>query len=177
VDGFLLPPRAEHEEANNDWGKGMELRESLLSRRDYLTGLIIGSLGALLAFAGIPVSGFLFHKKKIPLPKAVTVSLAEVEKIAPNSAVYFPYGRMPGILLKTETGDLRAFSAKCTHLDCNVQYMADEKKFFCACHDGYFDDMGNNIAGPPPSPLPEFDMIEEDGLLVITYSEDDTKHA
>ena len=84
----------------------MELRESLLSRREYLTGLIIASIGSLLAFVGIPVCGFLFHKKKIPLPKAVIAPLAEVEKIALNSAVYFPYGRMPGILLKTETGEL-----------------------------------------------------------------------
>ena len=58
-----------------------------------------------------------------------------------------------------------------------MQYLADEKKFFCACHNGYFDDMGKNIAGPPPSPLSEFDMNEEDGLLVITYSEDETKHS
>ena len=116
---------------------------------------------------------FLFHKKKIPLPKAVTIARADIQNLAPNTAAYFKYGHMPGVLLKTETGELRAFSAKCTHLDCNVQYVPESKKFFCACHDGYFDDAGKNIAGPPPTPLPRFDMVEDGDVLVVSYTEDE----
>ena len=145
----------------------MRLKESLLSRRGFLTGLIYGSLAFLGAFVADPVVRFLFHKKKIPLPKAVTIARADIQKLAPNSAAYFKYGHMPGVLLKTETGELRAFSAKCTHLDCNVQYVPESKKFFCACHDGWYDEFGANIGGPPPTPLRQlFISIEGEELIV-----------
>ena len=149
----------------------MKLRESLISRRQLITGFITGGLASLAAYVLYPATGFLFHKKEIPLPKAVTVALDDIEKLAPNSAVYFKYGRLPGVLLKTETGELRAFSAKCTHLDCNVQYQPDTKHFFCACHEGYFDDMGINVAGPPPRPLDVFDLHKEGGRLVLSFQE------
>jgi len=49
----------------------MKLKESLLSRRWFLTGLIGGALTALTAYVANPVVRFLFHKKKLPLPKAL----------------------------------------------------------------------------------------------------------
>ncbi len=153
----------------------MRLKESLLSRRDFFTGLLGGGLAALAGFIGYPVVRFLFHRKKIPLPKGVTIAMTDIEKMAPNSAAYFTYGNLPGVLLKTETGELRAFSAKCTHLDCNVQYRPEEKKFFCACHDGYFDDQGLNIAGPPPRPMDVFSVEPGEENLVVRYQEE-SKH-
>ena len=81
------------------------------------------------------------------------------------------------MLLKTETGELRAFSAKCTHLDCNVQYWPDTKQFFCACHEGYFDDMGINVAGPPPRPLDLFAIKKEGQHLVLTFQENGREKA
>ena len=50
-------------------------------------------------------------------------------------------------------GELRAFSAVCTHLDCTVQYKADTSQIWCACHNGFYDMTGKNVAGPPPKPL------------------------
>jgi len=155
----------------------MKLKESLLSRRDFFTGLIYGSLGSLAAFIAYPVVRFLVYEKKLPLPKAVTATLADIEKMPLNSAVYFQYGYLPGIMVRTETGEIKAFSAKCTHLDCNVQYRPDTQQFHCACHDGYFDITGKNIAGPPPSPLLAFAVKQEGNELVITNPEDDAEEA
>jgi len=142
-----------------------------------IASLICGSLGSLASYIFYPVVEFLFHKKMLPLPKAVTVPMAEVDRLAPNTAVYFKYGRLPGILLKTGEGELRAFSAKCTHLDCNVKYLEGDKKFYCACHDGFFDDQGVNIAGPPPRPLPVFKIEKEGERLVMSMSEKTAKGA
>ena len=146
----------------------MKIKESLLSRRGFFTGLIYGGLASLGALVAYPAVRFLFHKKQVPLPEAVTVARTEIQAIPPNSAVYFQYGYLRCILLKTEAGELRAFSAKCTHLDCNVQYQPESKKFYCACHDGYFDDKGINIAGPPPSPLASFTIEQENDTLLIS---------
>lgn len=147
----------------------MRLKESLLSRRWFVSGLIYGWLGAIAAYVAYPLVRFLFHKKVLPLPRAVTIAGSEIEKIAPNSVAYFKYGHLPAILLKTDQGELRAFSAKCTHLDCTVQYRPGSKKFFCACHDGFFNDKGQNIAGPPPSPLVAFHMSKEGDMMVISH--------
>lgn len=156
----------------------MRLKESLISRRNLMTGLIGGALASIAGYVLHPLTRFLFHSRKMPLPKAVTLPLSSVRDMAPNSAAYFQYGRLPGILLKTQEGELRAFSAKCTHLDCTIQYHPDEKKFFCACHDGYFDDTGMNIAGPPPRPLDNFSMQESGDTLVLEFQgEQDIKHA
>jgi Rieske Fe-S protein len=155
----------------------MKLKESLLSRRDFFTGLIYGSLGSLAAFIAYPVVRFLVYEKKLPLPKAVTATLADIEKMPLNSAVYFQYGYLPGIMVRTESGEIKAFSAKCTHLDCNVQYRPETQQFHCACHDGYFDITGKNIAGPPPSPLLAFAVKQEGNELVITNPEDDAEEA
>ncbi len=153
----------------------MRLAESLLSRRGFFSGLIGGALASVGAFIAYPFTRFLFHKKSEPLPSAVTVALADIEKMPPNTAAYFTYGSLPGVVLKTAEGELRAFSARCTHLDCTVQYRPEERKFFCACHDGYFDDKGVNIAGPPPRPLPTFSMQTEGRSLVLRYEEDEKK--
>jgi Rieske Fe-S protein len=150
----------------------MKLKESLLSRRDFFTGLIYGSLGSVAAYLAYPVVRFLYYEKKLPLPKAVTITLADIEKLSLNSAVYFQYGYLPGILVRTEAGEIKAFSAKCTHLDCNVNYKPDTKTFHCACHDGYFDITGKNIAGPPPTPLVAFNVKQEADHMVITYPEE-----
>jgi len=155
----------------------MRIKESLLSRRWLLVGLIGGGLASVAAAALYPVVRFLFHRKELPLPEAVTIPLADIDGMPPNTAGYFTYGALPAVLLKTAEGELRAFSAKCTHLDCTVQYRPGEKKFYCACHEGFFDDTGVNIAGPPPTPLPQFDLEHDGEVLVLRYSEGNKRHA
>jgi len=48
---------------------------------------------------------------------------------------------------------IRAMSATCTHLGCQVQWIAKEKKFKCPCHGGVYAADGSVLAGPPPRPL------------------------
>lgn len=54
----------------------------------------------------------------------------------------------------------------CTHLGCIPAYVADEKKFKCACHGGEFDASGHQIFGPPPSPL-EVPPFKVDGTKLV----------
>jgi len=52
---------------------------------------------------------------------------------------------------------IRAMSATCTHLGCQVQWIAKEKKFRCPCHGGVYGADGTVLAGPPPRPLATID--------------------
>jgi Rieske Fe-S protein len=52
---------------------------------------------------------------------------------------------------------IRAMSATCTHLGCQVQWDAKGKKFRCPCHGGVYAADGRVLEGPPPRPL---DVVE-----------------
>ena len=52
---------------------------------------------------------------------------------------------------------VRALSATCTHLGCQVQWDGDKRRFFCPCHGGAYDASGQVVAGPPPRPLDRLD--------------------
>lgn len=123
-----------------------------MKRRDFLDW-IIGVVGTTLgAFVVYPVVRYLVPPK---IPEAATrrVPAAKVDELAPGSFKIFPFSGRPGILIRTPDGKYRALSAECTHLACTVQYRGDEGDIWCACHNGFYDLDGRNIAGPPPRPL------------------------
>jgi Rieske Fe-S protein len=96
----------------------------------------------------------------------VTLAIAP-EEITPNSGQIFRFGNRAGILIRTPDGDLRAFEAMCTHLDCIVQYRDDISRIWCACHNGHYDLNGINIQGPPPRPLQRFTVnVQEDRIVI-----------
>lgn len=85
-----------------------------------------------------------------------------------NDSFIFKFKNKPAILVKTPTGNYRAFSAECTHLQCIVEHQPDNKVFFCNCHGGKYNLDGKNIAGPPPLPLEEYDVATENGEITVS---------
>jgi cytochrome b6-f complex iron-sulfur subunit len=139
---------------------------ALLSRRNFINVSLLGSLSALAAAIIYPIVRF-FMPPKIPQAVQNEVTAAKVGELKLNSAKIFNFGAKPGILIHTEDGKYKTFSAICTHLDCIVQYREDVKHIWCACHNGHFDLFGKNISGPPPSPLEEFKVtIINEGIIV-----------
>ncbi|UCE07123.1 MAG: Rieske 2Fe-2S domain-containing protein [bacterium] len=139
---------------------------SQLSRRNFINFSLFGSLGALGAAIIYPIVRF-FMPPKIPQAVQNEVIAAKVGELKLNSAKIFNFGAKPGILIHTDDGKYKAFTAICTHLDCIVQYRDDVKHIWCACHNGHFDLFGKNISGPPPSPLEEFKVtIINDDIIV-----------
>ena len=140
-------------------------------RRRFLNYLLGGSLLGWLGSLLYPVFSFL---KPPPVAEANvgTVSAGLASEIASNSGQIVRFGRTPVLLVKTDEGDLRAFAATCTHLDCIVQYRSDLERIWCACHNGTFDLTGRNISGPPPKPLTEFDVNVVDDEVLISRREE-----
>ena len=89
------------------------------------------------------------------IPEAATsrVLAGNVTELARDGWKIIPFGSEPGILVQVGPGEYRALSATCTHLQCTVQYDKSTKRIWCACHNGWYDLTGKNIAGPPPRPL------------------------
>ncbi len=124
-----------------------------------------GLLASAIAFL-YPVLRYL-----IPPPAADlgtdTVVAGRVGELKRNSGKIFRFGSRPGLLILTADGEYRAMSAVCTHLNCTVQYRSDLKEVWCACHNGFYDLNGRNIAGPPPRPLTLYDVsVQGDEIIV-----------
>jgi cytochrome b6-f complex iron-sulfur subunit len=143
----------------------MKLKYSLFTRRQFLNGLLGGWFGALAASLFVPVLKFVFPPAREP--DQVILPFSDFETMEPNTVKSFAWGNKPGLLKKNDDGSYTAFVAVCTHLDCNVTYLPDQRKFYCACHDGWYDGNGTNIGGPPPRPLRQLNIsIEGDDLII-----------
>jgi len=86
----------------------------------------------------------------------------------PARAKTFKFGRTMGIIVLTDSGELRAMAATCTHLDCTVQHRPDLGIIWCSCHNGRYDLEGNNISGPPPRPLERYAVNEVDEDIFVS---------
>jgi cytochrome b6-f complex iron-sulfur subunit len=98
----------------------------------------------------------------------MTASAGRPDDLPLNSGKIFQFGGEPGLIVRTSEGDLRAFSARCTHLNCTVQYDPGEKQIICACHGGAFDLNGKNVAGPPPKPLVTYSVNVRGDEIVVS---------
>jgi Rieske Fe-S protein len=136
-------------------------------RRNFLNYLLGTSIGATLIAVLYPVLKFLVPPEVIEATQNSVVA-AKAKDVANNSGLIFKFGNKPGILIRTATGELKAFSATCTHLDCIVQYRPDQKLIWCACHNGQYNLSGQNIAGPPPRPLEEYTVNVRGEDIVVS---------
>jgi Rieske Fe-S protein len=124
-------------------------------RRRFLDALLaVGFVSTAVAIA-YPVVRFLVPPPGGE-PATASASAGKAAALRPNSARIFKFGSRPGIVVRTAEGDVRAFSAVCTHLDCTVQFKTDTAQLWCACHNGTYDLGGTVVSGPPPRPLEKF---------------------
>ena len=132
-------------------------------------------LSKALAAVSILFTGFVLYPMlqflKQPLAKGGTVSrvaAAKISEMTNDSARIFRFGDSPAMLVKTPEGELKAFTAICTHLDCTVQYVKGKRHILCACHNGKYDLNGQVLSGPPPRPLEEFRVFEEGEDIIVS---------
>jgi cytochrome b6-f complex iron-sulfur subunit len=122
------------------------------TRRGFLDALLsVGFIGTLAAVL-YPVWRYLNPPPRGEPPTASVVA-GPLADLPPNSGKVFRFGAVPALVVRTPDGELRAFNAICTHLDCTVQYRPETAQIWCACHNGMFDLGGNVVSGPPPRPL------------------------
>ena len=128
-----------------------------MKRRNFIDIFLGTSLMGAIVSLTYPVIRYIMPTKQRSDDLKKT-SAAKVGELAPNTYKIFKFGNSPGILIHTKEGELRAFSAVCTHLTCSVLYESETETILCPCHNGRFDLSGNVISGPPPAPLESFTL-------------------
>ena len=139
-----------------------------VTRKGFLDWIMGSSLAGLVVAVLYPVTRYLVPPEARESATGSVTLPFTVEDVPNNSGRIFKFGNRPGILVRTASGDFRAFSAICTHLDCTVQYRDDLSHIWCACHNGHFDLQGRNISGPPPTPLEPFDVNVRGDQIVVS---------
>jgi len=143
----------------------MRIDNAYFTRRKFLNSLLGGWLGAVAATFITPIVKFVWPPYKEP--DEVKLVFADFSGMKPGEVKNFAWGVKPGILKRAADGSFIAMVGVCTHLDCNVTWQPDKKQFFCACHEGYYDEEGKNVAGPPPKPLRRLEAsVEGEDLFV-----------
>src|SRR5581483_153120 len=125
------------------------------SRRTFLDSLLAVGFVSTAAAIAYPVGRYLVPPASGE-PETASAVAGKAAELKPNSAKVFKFGNKPGIVVRTADGELRAFSAVCSHLDCTVQFKRDTSQLWCACHNGTYDLGGNVVSGPPPRGLEKF---------------------
>lgn len=132
-----------------------------LSRRQFIQ-LGLAAVGT--AWAGTVVQSRLFPAGQADVEaKPVVFPLADLPV---GSSQQITLGSIPVIVLRTPES-IKAFSLICTHLGCIVEWDETQSEFYCPCHDGYYDQFGEVVAGPPPVPLEQFQVQVQDDQIII----------
>jgi cytochrome b6-f complex iron-sulfur subunit len=133
-----------------------------------MAGGLLASYGTLAYMAG----SYLYPSK--PRPMAwIFVAQAPAIKLGDVLRYQTPAGQPVSITRRAQTGfadDFLALSSTCPHLGCQVHWEAQNKRFFCPCHNGAFDASGKAVSGPPAEAgqsLPLYALKVENDLLFI----------
>jgi Rieske Fe-S protein len=153
------------------WREDFPIRtvdDQYIVRRDFAKFLTVGS-GLLAAASGIIAAVGTWMRR--PARTGTGVFVGTASSIATGASVLFRYPTKedPCILVRTQSGALRAYSQVCTHLSCAVVHQPTTDEFFCPCHHGYFSaSEGRPTGGPPTRRLPRI-WIEQrgDGLYAV----------
>jgi len=134
------------------------LNQPAQSKRDFLKIILSGGIVALFGSVLYPIFAYLKPPKQSEV-EVSSVKIGKLKDIEKESGQIIKFGNKPVILIRTAQGEVRAFSATCTHLDCTVQFRKDMGMIWCACHNGKYDLTGRNVSGPPPRPLSEYRVV------------------
>lgn len=125
---------------------------SQITRREFCNGLMLGS--AALMVAGRAVASEATARTSAFASPPMRIEGAEA--LPPGSSILFSYPTRndPAILVRTQDGRYYAYSQKCSHLGCSVQFDRDRRRLQCPCHQGAYEvRSGSVLQGPPQRPL------------------------
>lgn len=128
------------------------MNEMQTSRRSFLDWFLTFTGMGWLCAVLYPVIAYLNPPERTGT-EVSTIKVGTLDRIPFDSEIRFRFGTKPALLIRTSSGEMNAFIAVCTHLDCTVQYRKDMGAIWCACHNGKYDLSGQNLSGPPPRPL------------------------
>ena len=132
-----------------DEADACELSDS--TRRTFCSQLMLSSAALLLATSKSTKAAAAQESIAYP-PRRIEGA----ETLLPGSCLYFNYPTRndPAVLVRASDGEYSAYSRRCSHAGCSVDFDPSSRCLKCPCHRGTFDArMGYVMFGPPRRPL------------------------
>ena len=152
--------------------------DAVLSRRRFLNRITLALSAAIGAVLSVPILAYLLSPLINRAPQ-VWLALGRVDQFTIGQTVQVAFqdpsplpwaGQTANTSLwlrRTGEASFTAFAVNCTHLACPVNWLQNAGLFLCPCHGGVYYADGSVAAGPPPRPLPQYQVRVEDGVVQI----------
>ena len=137
--------------------------EPNIPRRTFCNRLLLTSAGIAFVASGLKGQPISQHDRALFYPP---VKIAGAAQLLPGSFLYFSYpsASNPAVLVRSQDGEYMAYSRKCAHLGCSVDFDSARGCLSCPCHLGVYDARtGNVVYGPPPRPLDQIVLQMREG--------------
>lgn len=149
------------------------------TRRAFVVGVAVGAT-VVGAVAAVPILRLLSSPLERTAGGELWVSLGSTDQFSeerreviysfPHKDGWYTANQTKRVVVGKDGDEYVVLSTVCTHLGCGVNWMADEKKFFCPCHSGEFNADGSVKAGPPRKPLVRLEARVRNGQLEVKES-------
>lgn len=150
----------------------LQTRRSLLGW--LVTGINVAVIGALLVPAIQFVTSPLKRRSKqrwVDVLGEHELSEGETREVSYTLSVedgYQMVDRRFTVYLHKSADGVKCFDPACTHLGCRIKFQNDQRRYFCPCHGGVFNENGQVVSGPPPKGLVEHPVRVEDGRIFVS---------
>lgn len=124
-----------------------------ITRRRFCNRVLMASTALALATRKLQAAGAKQDDVLLAYPPA---KIEGAEGVMPGSCLYFSYptSNDAAVLLRAQDGQYFAYSRKCAHRGCSVDFNGARRCLACPCHQGAYDTRtGFVLFGPPPRPL------------------------
>jgi nitrite reductase/ring-hydroxylating ferredoxin subunit len=153
IDG--LPRPVQPGSARNSFDDQSDLAncQPQVSRRTFCSELLLSSTVLVVGTTSIAGETATAQESLLAYPPT---KIEGAEKLIIGGSLYFEYPTHndPAVLLRSSEGQYSAFSRKCSHAGCSVEFDRSGRCLKCPCHRGMFDArMGQVMYGPPQRPL------------------------
>ena len=145
-----------------------DLQASTITRRGFITWLLGFSVVSTIAGVAVPIVGYLWPPARKGVGYQGPTIVGAVADFPAGTGKVVPVDNQPVIIVNTSAGGVKAFSAICTHLGCVVDWDKKRGVIHSPCHDGLFNPVtGAVVGGPPPRPIPPYELAIKDGKIYI----------
>lgn len=159
-------------------GQDLEVQPETPSRRSVLGWMVTGINVAVVAALAVPAVRFVVSplgrrakEKWIDVLAEEDLAEGQTREVSFVMTVqdgYQQVERAYTVYLHKSTDGLKCFDPACTHLGCRIKFQDDQRRYFCPCHGGVFDEAGQVVSGPPPKGLVEHPVRVEKGRILVS---------
>lgn len=145
-------------------------QDNYIARREFTKFLVLASGALCLGNAYFVINKH--QRNQASLRKSPLININDIP-VGSSKIVTYPTENDPVIIIRQSDTDFIAFSQRCTHLSCPVQYNEAGKRIECPCHNGVFDAAsGKVVSGPPTNNLPRIRLRIENEIVYAVGIED-----